>query len=203
MASAGAFVIIAFCGSFRGNEVFLTDLFGLGKYEAELKGEDHVIVPLLGMYKGEAHQCYHLTPLVAVTNSGIQVRTWISRLVQVHRESGRVHGPAFGNRRGETLSSGFIEGFLADRLQVIKESRPGVIPKEVDCYEHFGISRSFRRGATTTARLRGVDRRIVDLTNRWRKFEDAKGRRPQLAMQDHYSDIKELVLELIKFSKAF
>jgi hypothetical protein len=202
VASAGAFAIIAFCGSFRGNEVFLTDLFGLAKYEAELSDEDHVIIPLLGMYKGEAHQRYHLTPLAAVTNSGLQVRTWVSRLVQVHREIGRVHGPAFGNRRGETLTSGFVESLLADRLQLIKDTRPGVIPKEVDCYEHFGISRSFRRGATTAARIRGVGREVIDLTNRWRRFEDAKGRRPRLAMQDHYTDIRSLVPELIKFSKA-
>jgi len=187
VATAGAFAVIAFCGSFRGNEVFLMDLFGLARYAAELEAEEHVIVPLLGMYKGEAHHCYHLTPLAAVTSSGIQVRTWICRLVQVQREAGRSHGPAFGDRHGDTLGSGFVEGLLADRLQLIKDTRPGIIPKEVDCNDHFGISRSFRRGATTTAHLRGVEKRVVDLTNRWRKFEDAKGRRP----------------ELIKFSKAF
>jgi hypothetical protein len=77
VASVGAYVVIAFCGSFRGNEVFLADLFGLGKYLGELESVDHVIVPLLGRYKGEMHKRYHLTPLAATTNSGIQVRAWL------------------------------------------------------------------------------------------------------------------------------
>ncbi len=70
VACVGAYTVIAFCGSFKGNEVFLTDLFGLAKYSVELASADHVVVPLLGRYKGEAHHRYHLTPLAAVTDSG-------------------------------------------------------------------------------------------------------------------------------------
>jgi hypothetical protein len=36
LASIGAYALIAFCGSFQGNEVFLTDLHGLSKYCEEL-----------------------------------------------------------------------------------------------------------------------------------------------------------------------
>jgi len=79
---------------------------------------------------------------------------------------------------------------------------PDLIPSEVDCYEHFGVSRSFRRGTTSSAHARGVDKDIVDLTNRWRQFEHAKGKHPRMSMQDHYSDIWILVPELIKFSQA-
>jgi len=52
IARLGAFCLIAFCGSFRGPELFLVDLFGLHKYgKAELRttgGKEYVIVPLLG-----------------------------------------------------------------------------------------------------------------------------------------------------------
>jgi len=95
IACAGSFAIIAFCGSFRGNEVFLIDLYGLTKYSQELAQADHVIIPLLGKYKGEAHHRYHLTPLSVVTDSGLEIRTWVNRLVQVQMEAGRSHGPAF------------------------------------------------------------------------------------------------------------
>jgi hypothetical protein len=166
IACAGSFVVVAFCGSFRGNEVFLTDLFGLSKYLNELVDQPYVIVPLLGKYKGEAHKRYHLTPMAATTNSEIQIRSWIKRLVVVQHEAGRNHGPAFGDKYGEILESSFIEGTLADRLQIIKDTRPGIIAKEVDCYSHFSISRSFQRGATSMARARGVDREVVDLANR-------------------------------------
>ena len=50
--------------------------------------------------------------------------------------------------------------------------------------------------------MRGVDKEVVDLTNRWRQFKNAKGKCPRLTMQDHYSDIKILVPELVKFSQA-
>lgn len=116
VAVTGCFSVVAFCGSFRGNKVFLMDLYGLSKYLAELVGEPFIIVPLLGKYKGEAHHRYHLMPLVARTDSGLPVRTWIGRLVQVQHEIGRIHGPAFGDRYGEILESSFVEGLIADRL---------------------------------------------------------------------------------------
>jgi hypothetical protein len=54
IAMLGAYVVIAFCGSFRGNEVFLADMYGTAKY---LKSRDippnTVIIPLLGRFKGE------------------------------------------------------------------------------------------------------------------------------------------------------
>jgi len=34
----------------------------------------------------------------------------------------------------------------------------------------------------------------IDLVNQWQNVENAEGRRPRLKMQDHYSDIKMLVL---------
>lgn len=58
--SFGVYTIIAFCGSFCGNEDFFMDLYGIRKCIAstELNG-DYVIIPLLLRFKGE---CYQLTP---------------------------------------------------------------------------------------------------------------------------------------------
>jgi len=162
IAAAGAYAVIAFGGSFRGNEVFLTDLCGLRKYLEELRGKDFVMIPLLGRFKGEQHARYHLQPLGATTSLGLQIRVWVTRLVTVMEESGQ----------------------------------------RVDCYEDFGRSRSFRRGATSLAQARGVLEKLIDLINRWRKFEGAKGRRPAMAMQDHYSDIEIMIPELVKFSSS-
>jgi len=203
VGSLGAFVAIAFCGSFRGNEVFLVDLFGVSKYlnSSEVE-EGTVVIPLLGRFKGETGERYHLTPLAAVTSSGIPVKKWVERLVKIKEKRFCTHGPLFGDDRGSILNSRVIEMGLMDRLQSIKETQPGIIPSDVDVYEDFGISRSFRRGATSTARTRGVDDKYVNLINRWRSFENAKGRRPTLAMQDHYSDIQILLPELLKFSLA-
>jgi hypothetical protein len=202
VASCAAYAVVAFCGSFRGNEVFLVDLAGLRRFLRELAGETFVIIPLLGRYKGEQHSRYHLAPLAAQTDSGLQVRVWIQRLVQVRERQGQTHGPAFQDGKGNILSSSKMEGSLVEYLQAVKDTQPGVIPPEVDCGEHFGISRSFRRGATSAARARGVDDRQVELINRWRKVESAKGRHPSLPMIEHYSDIQALVPEMVKFSQA-
>ena len=204
IAELGAFALIAFCGSFRGPEVFMTDLHGLRKYLMNNAGvpEGCVIIPLLGQFKGETGERYHLTPMADVTNSGLQVKLWAKRLVFVRERQGRIRGPAFCDANGEVAKAKPIEQALMDMLVGIQEKNPQVIGAEVDIYEQFGVSRSFRRGATSTARTRGVDDRQVTLINRWRSFEAGKGRRPQLAMQDHYSDIKIMIPELILFSKS-
>jgi hypothetical protein len=85
-----------------------------------------------------------------------------------------------------------------DRLQGLKDSHVGLIPADVD----VGISHSFRQGATSTARIRGVEDKHVTLINRWRVFKNVKGRQPTLAMKDNYSDIQILLPELVKFSQA-
>jgi hypothetical protein len=79
LASIGAYSIIAFCGSFRGSEVFLMDLHGLRKQleATQSQGRDHVVIPLLGRFKGEQNSRYHLAPLAAVTTSGLRVQVWI------------------------------------------------------------------------------------------------------------------------------
>jgi hypothetical protein len=202
IATCRAFIMVAFCGSLRGNETFLLDLAGLRKYLRDLKDENLVIVPLLGRYKGEQHTRYHLMPLAATTDSGLRVREWLTRLVQVREKQGLVRGPAFGDRKGGILSPGQVEGQLMDHLQMVKETQAEIIPADVDCHKHFGISRSFRRGATSTERAQGIKDKYVQLINRWRKFEDARGRQPNLPMVEHYSDVQQLVPELVKFSQG-
>jgi hypothetical protein len=204
LASIGAYSIIAFCGSFRGSEVFLTDLHGLRKHleETQRQHRDHVIIPLLGRFKGEQNSRYHLAPLASVTSSGLQVQVWLERLVSVREREGRIQGPAFCDDRGRIARSHLYEEWIMERLLRVQATIPGAIPPEIDIYEQFGVSRSFRRGATSVARSRGVDDRTIDLINRWRRFEGARGAHPSLLMREHYSDVAILVPELTKFSRA-
>jgi hypothetical protein len=86
LAYVGAFACIAYGGSFRGNVVCLTDLSGLLKYPAmELveAGQRYVIIPLLGRFKNEDGEKYHLTPLAFDTASGIPIGRWVARLAMV------------------------------------------------------------------------------------------------------------------------
>ena len=77
LVMAGAYSAICFCGSFRGHEVFIVDLEGLIKLNEQFKRKgrsDYVVIPLLGKFKGETGERYHITPLAAVTASGIQLK---------------------------------------------------------------------------------------------------------------------------------
>jgi hypothetical protein len=162
----------------------------------------HVIVPLLGRFKGELGLRYHLTPLASVSASGINVRLWVTRLIALRDHDQHFHGPAFCDARGRLLAAQDIELDLLDRLQRIQESQPSLIPASACVYDSYGISRSFRRGATSEACATGVSPEDIDLINRWRTFEHGKGRRPCQVMRDHYSDIRLLIPALLRFSQA-
>ncbi len=201
----GAFAVIAYGGSFRGNEVFLTDLYGLTKYARMPlmeNGSRYVIISLLGRFKTEDGEQYHLTPLAFQTNSGIKIGTWVQRLVEVKAMHRQLHGPAFSDRRGKVLSSHWLEMEILDRLQEIQNRDDDLIPKEVNVHEEYGLARSFRRGATTQARNAGVAENDINVMNRWRSSEQAKGCKPRAKMQDHYSDIRQMVPTLLRFSQA-
>jgi hypothetical protein len=86
-------------------------------------------------------------------------------------------------------------------LQIIKETRIDLIPDTVNVFEDYGISRSFRRGSNTHAKNQGINPKDIDLMNRWRNVENAKGRKARLDMSDHYADILQLVPALLRYSK--
>ena len=123
--------------------------------------------------------------MAKITDSGINILRWVERLVEDREEEGRTQGPAFCNSWGQIADSYTYEAGLIERLCMVQAANPTIIPPDVDIYEQFGISRSFRRGATSVARIRGVDDKVVRLINRWREFESARGRRPAMPMQKH------------------
>lgn len=134
------------------------------------------------------------------TSSGLPTQRWVRRLVQVREREGRTHGPAYCDRTGEIARSFEYEAGFIDRLLELQARDPIVITPDVDITEQFGVGRSFRRGATSVARARGIDDKYVKLINRWRTVENARGRKPLLPMHEHYLDISILVPELLQFS---
>ena len=42
----------------------------------------------------------------------------------------------------------------------------------------------------------------IDLNNRWRKIENAKGRRPSMGMRQHYTEVKLALKALLRYSEA-
>ena len=73
------------------------------------ESRSHLVIPLLGKFKGEDHSSQHLMPCVHVTDSGIQVKTWMLRVMAVHQKLGRREGPMFIDSRGSQATAKFTE----------------------------------------------------------------------------------------------
>jgi hypothetical protein len=117
----GAAIALAMCASLRGPKVLILDLAGLknhiqkGKEGAlpdkplwtgtNLTGMPHVGVVLIGKFKGESGVHHHMLSLASTTMSGITLRWWLEKLIQVWQEEGCVHGLAFGYANGTPCTS--------------------------------------------------------------------------------------------------
>ena len=64
------------------------------------------------------------------------------------------------------------------------------------------MSRSLRRGATTEAQNQNVEEPDIQRNNRWRKVEAAGHKKPTFVMREHYTEIKQAVKALLRFSQA-
>jgi hypothetical protein len=93
-------LVTAYGLGLRGEEVVKLDVAGfLTYFEA---GRDHrtlphVMVTLLGRFKGETGERWHLLPIVWKTRSGIEVGVWATRLRESLLERNRLNGFVFAN----------------------------------------------------------------------------------------------------------
>jgi hypothetical protein len=126
----------------------------------------------------------------------------MERLVDQRTKEGRFRGPVICDMEGGVLSPGVLEGFILELLVGIQNEHPEIIDPSVDVFEEMGISRSFRRGATTHARNMGVSEPDIDSMNWWRKFEAAQGRRPAMPMRDHFSQKVQMIGTFLHFPQA-
>ncbi len=79
IAMEGAYYAIAYCCALRGEELPLVDLAGIRKHwsTSTTSSTPHVTVALLGRFKGETGENYHLMPIVPRTRSGIDNQKWV------------------------------------------------------------------------------------------------------------------------------
>lgn len=73
LSSKALFYLIAFCCALRGEEVPLTDASSMMKYweEGGSHAKPHVIVRLIGCFKGETGISYLILPVIATTPRGL------------------------------------------------------------------------------------------------------------------------------------
>jgi len=199
-----AFICIGFSASLRGEEISLTSIQGMIEYWESSKNYriPHVMVTLRGRYKGEHNLRWHMQPIAEVTRSGIDNRRWISRLMhtRVERE-GAEEGPLFAKHDGTRVTLDMYDDDFRELLGLARERTPKVFPPKVNI-EDYSLRRSLRRGATTEATNNKVPGNTIDLVNRWRKKEGAKGAQPGLAMNQVYTDALAAVETTLRYSQS-
>jgi hypothetical protein len=134
---------------------------------------------LVGIFKQTKGEHQHFIPVAAVTGSGIRIRELVGRLLEEKRAAGISFGFMFCKKDCRLANAAYFEETIIVRLEWIQQNMEGIIPKSVNLWEEFGVRRSTMRGATTAALNAGLDGPTIDVNNRWRKVEAAKGKMPR------------------------
>jgi len=159
----GAAIAMSVCASLRGSEVFMMELAALRKHillgrggvvpfnpmkaGTDLSTAPHVIITLLGKFKGELVYKYHLMSLASTPTSGIELRRWIETLIRIREEEDCITGPAFGHKDGSVALMREYDDILQHFLERIRKEHPNLISETDDIQANYGLSRTFRRTA--------------------------------------------------------
>ncbi len=159
----GAAIAMAVCASLRGLEVFMMELAALRKHTHLRKGgvipldpmkagidlstTPHIIITLLGEFKGELGYKYHLMSIASTITSGIELRWWIETLIRIREEEGCITGPAFGHKDGSVALMREYNGILHHFLERIQIKEQNLISESDDIQENYGLLRTFQRTA--------------------------------------------------------
>ena len=119
-----------------------------------------------------------------------------------YRNKEVTNGPVFRKKNGKRAKQKDYEAEIFDRLERIQNEQPDVLDPSIDVTEEFGLSRSFRRGSDSRAISEDLPETVINLNNRWRKVEAAKGKSARFAMIEHYADINLLLKKFLQYSSA-
>ncbi len=122
------------------------------------------------------------------------------RLMRIRALEGHKTGPAFGNKDGSVGSMADYDGVLHYFLKKIQVDLPAMISPTNDFGSIYSFNRTFHRTAEGHARAAILDSSVQNAMIRWRKIEDAKGKRPRFNMLEHYSGAKELMPVTFRYS---
>ena len=190
--------LLGFVLSLRGPECFMIEAHGLITHlhygvlgdDLDKNERSFVVVPLLGRFKNEEGERWHLMLSVSVTGSGFHVRKWVERLAGILVEEGHTAGPAFCDKNGKCLRSYQLDEEFHKQLELVQASHPHLIESRLDVMEWFSIFRSLRRGSTARADELNISDTVTNLHNRWRSTEHLKGNRTTISMRQYYTSLR-------------
>ena len=109
----------------------------------------------------------------------------------------------FADKNGKQSKIGDYDDMFHERLYRVKLAYPHLFQPGIDIRQVYSLRRSLRRGSNTEALNAGVPQPIIELNNRWRKYDKAKGMKPGMSMFAHYTDIKLAMPTLWRYSRSY
>jgi hypothetical protein len=103
--------------------------------------------------------------------------------------------------RGRQAKVGDYDDEFLDRLVRVRARKAKLFDPGVNVVEVYSLRRSLRHGSTTRATNAGVSKEIIEMNNRWRKLEAARGRRQGMSMMSHYTEIRLAIPTLWRYSR--
>ena len=95
---------------------------------------------------------------------------------------------------------------LIEILTELYNSDKDLFPDDIltaeELHKHYQCFRTFRRTSNTRAIEQKVDLKDQQVVNRWRTFERAQGKRPNMPMHMHYAEVNELVKPFLRYTEA-
>ena len=201
---AGLFFLSTFLGGLRGEEVprILRKYFLSQNQESLVHCIPHTVLPLYGNFKNDqgVARC-HLQRIVCKSKSGLDMEKWVRRVMELEKDSRTMFLFADQSGRKERISK--YENYFMTLLDAIQKTGDGgLISKQLDVSEAFGLSRSGRRGATTAAINAPNDECTEDdikRNNQWERKHKAGVSCPSLDMPSLYQDTLHAVEANLRF----
>jgi len=115
-------------------------------------------------------------------------------------------GPAISTLEGAVLTSKMVDDILHEVLIDIFLESNNSFPPQIDSTEKirngYQCFRSFRRTSATRATEQGASNSDADVVNRWKTEENSKGKRPNVGMRQHYTQLDLLVEPFLRYTSA-
>jgi hypothetical protein len=201
---AGTYFAFCYVVGLRGPEGLLADLEGLIEHFSGTS--KYVIIPLLGRVKGEHHSKQHLIPCVSVTDSGIEVESWMRQVLALHRIRGRTRGPLFVNKDGYQSTTRDMNDLFLESLGEIFKKHPELFAVDIkstsDLFDKYNVFRSFRRGSESRAVAKKVSEPDRYIVHRWKRKEAAGANRASHNIDQHYVDITLVEDSFVRYTQA-
>ncbi len=200
------FMLIAFGVGLWGKEVPLVSLEGLLHFWQETRkgaaNERSMMMTLSRQFKGEVDSRWHLVPIGDKTHSNIPFRLWMERIMHQRVNCQRcTKGWLFQTNTGERAKFGRYNATFQTLVTLVRATNSRLVPSTI-IPEDFSLWLSPRRGAVLETTQWGVDSKVMELVNRWRSKEGAKGSVPNLPMRQVYTEVRSTLPTKLKYSRA-